>query len=447
MKTGAIKALLVGALALVLLAGAQGSALGAARLDRSFGDAGFVPVEVAGAGGFVWPPSGRQTIALDPSGRLLVGGSDKRGFAVSRYRANGRLDRSFGENGVATVSFGEGGRALNRPGTVAALAVQPDGRILLAGNYEGNPQDYCEECSPEPEDHRAYAAVVRLDPDGSLDPRFGGDRRGRFLGIVKFRLIEITDLAIRGGRILIAGARITPWPQMSETGFLARLRLDGEVDRGFGEGGWSSLAAGKRGDTPWSSISALAFGRGGKIYGGGYDGGRFLLARFGADGRRERGFGNGGVLRLRVGTPCACARGLGLTRDRRGRLLVSGYARFGKRDSVALVRVLPGGRLDRGFGAAGIARAPVGAGSSGRGVVVQPDGRIVVAAASGMLFQPRFTVVRLKPDGARDRSFFGGAFTAKAGGPGVQPLIDRAGRLLVAGEKGVARFLIGRAAG
>lgn len=446
MKAGVTRALLVGALALVLLAGAQGSALGAARLDRSFGEQGFIPIASGDAARFVWPPSGRQTIARDPSGRILVGGPDAMGFSVSRYRADGRLDRSFGEGGVATVSFGRSGRGLDRSGAVSALAVQPDGRILLAGNYEGNPQDYCDECSPEPEDPRAYAAIVRLDPDGSLDPRFGGDRRGRSLGIVHLRMTEITDLAIRGGKILLSGARITPWPDSSEVGFVARLRLDGGLDRGFGKRGWALLPRVRKGDGgPWSSISALAFAPGGTIFGAGYDRGRYLLTRLDAGGRRVRRFGGDGIRHLRVGKACACARGLGLARDRRGRLLVSGYARFGKRESIALVRLLPGGGLDRGFGAAGVARAAIGPTSLGAGVAVQRDGRIVVAGSSGRVFVDRLAVARFRPDGARDRSFFGGAFVSVRGGPGVQPLIDRSGGLLVAGETGVARFLIGRA--
>jgi uncharacterized delta-60 repeat protein len=66
----------------------------------------------------------------------------------------GRLDPTFGSDGTRVVNLGgtEGG---------FGLAVQPDGNLVLVGVQQPSPGE------------NAKAIVVRLTPDGSLDPAFG----------------------------------------------------------------------------------------------------------------------------------------------------------------------------------------------------------------------------------------------------------------------------------
>jgi uncharacterized delta-60 repeat protein len=359
----------------------------AARLDPSFGSGGFI--RAPDSPEFISFPSGvGHRVANYPGRRLVVGSSGSHGFSVRRYLAGGRLDRSFGNGGVAAVKLpGELGES--REGafaSVTAIAVQPDGRILVGGIYSPFPPDNCDECEPEYEDPREYTALARLNPDGSRDKRFGRD-----------------------------GVQQVPH-------------------------------SGKK-QIPSAAVSGLRFDPAGHIYLGGYDDGRFMLARLTRRGRVDRGFAEGGVVRTLLGGRCRCSWGEGLDRDRRGRLLVSGYAGTGTGGgAIAVARYRPGGRLDQTFGRHGFIRTRVGRTAYGYGVAVQPDGDIVVAGASShaSLYFDSFTVVRYRSDGRRDRGFFGdGIFNArfkKGSDRAVQPLIDSSGRLVVAGETFVARF-------
>lgn len=438
-------------LVLALLALGHGSAADAARLDRSFGSRGFV--EAPGTAEWIGEaPAAGHRAAGYPGGRLIVGGHSKLGFAVYRYLANGRLDRGFGERGVATVSLPGGLSGDGSFGSVSAVAVQPDGRILAGGLYTPYPVDNCEECEPEYGDPREYSAVVRLDPDGGLDIGFGGSRHGhRHEGMMLLHSKSINEIAVHGGKIFIAGEEVQGTDEFGEVGYVARVGLDGRLDRGFGgRYGIVHLPPSKgQSENSWSSVGGIRFDAAGRIYAGGFDHGRFLLARLTRGGEVDRGFAKGGVVRTEVGGDCHCSWGQGLARDRRGRLLVSGYARLGERYVVALARYTPDGRLDRGFGLHGIVRTRLGKTAYGDGIAVQRDGRIVVAGsiAHRHVYLGLFAVVRYTPDGRRDRSFFGdGVFEArflKRGDRAMQPLIDGSGRLVVAGETVVARFLPG----
>src|SRR4051812_39897895 len=73
-------------------------------------------------------------IIVLPSGKFLVAGNvDRSYYYVARYLADGRLDTSFGANGVALgdIDTAEAGYS---------MAVQADGKILIAGGIN-KPQD------------------------------------------------------------------------------------------------------------------------------------------------------------------------------------------------------------------------------------------------------------------------------------------------------------------
>jgi uncharacterized delta-60 repeat protein len=86
-------------------------------------------------------------------GRAQVGGIFR--FMLARFDANGALDDAFGTHGLVTTSFADQGDFAK------ALVVQPDGKIVVAGqssNFGANP-DF---------------AVSRYLPTGALDTAFGG---------------------------------------------------------------------------------------------------------------------------------------------------------------------------------------------------------------------------------------------------------------------------------
>ena len=98
-------------------------------------------------------------VAIQSDGKLLLAGfTDEAGtqdFAVIRINTDGTLDDTFSGDGRQSLPIGAG---LDR---ARAVAVQPDGKILVAGESDGGVTGY-------------DFAIVRLDANGTLDPAFNG---------------------------------------------------------------------------------------------------------------------------------------------------------------------------------------------------------------------------------------------------------------------------------
>ena len=196
---------------------------GVARLNTDGGQDGTFD---AGSG-FDGPV---EVIVLQPDGKILVGGAfltcqgqPRKGIA--RLHPDGALDGSF------TIGSGTGG-------TVFEIAVQPDGRILLGGNfttYDGLPAN----------------RIVRLLGDGSLDPSFNAGAGPN----ATVRAIAVqTD-----GRVLIGGDFTAV--QASGRSHLARLLPDGLIDAAYNNG---SLGVG-----PNDVVTDIIIGPGGTAFVGG----------------------------------------------------------------------------------------------------------------------------------------------------------------------------------
>ncbi len=119
-------------------------------LDASFGVSGKLTT-VVGSG-----YSEARALALQPDGKLLVAATcltgSKVDFCTLRYNANGTLDTSFGSGGTLVTSVGTGSDY------VTTMMLQPDGKLLLAGNCAVSQFDFC---------------AVRTTAAGALDATFG----------------------------------------------------------------------------------------------------------------------------------------------------------------------------------------------------------------------------------------------------------------------------------
>jgi uncharacterized delta-60 repeat protein len=99
-----------------------------------------------GAGGIVVPSGytleanvSARAAALDAEGRLIIvgglndpaaaAGTGQTGIVIARYNLDGTLDATFDGDGVAMPAVPAGGG-------FSAVAVQPDGQILLAGTID-----------------------------------------------------------------------------------------------------------------------------------------------------------------------------------------------------------------------------------------------------------------------------------------------------------------------
>src|SRR5438105_374502 len=150
--------------------------------------------------GAVW------SLALQPDGKVLVGGwiDEGQGYLV-RLNADGTVD-----NGFNAAVGGEG-----TPLTVYSFCVQPEGKIVIAGEFTlANGQ--------------SRTNIARLNPDGTLDMSF---YPAASAGNIQEEE-HVSSMALQGdGKIVLSGVFGTLNGQ--PCGGLGRLNADGTRDTGF----------------------------------------------------------------------------------------------------------------------------------------------------------------------------------------------------------------------
>jgi uncharacterized delta-60 repeat protein len=285
---------------IVAIGNSCGGALTVARfnhngtLDPSFGDGGKVFINKLGHCTHLSGPTG----ALGLHGKIVAGtsglcaGRDR--FVVVRLKHDGTLDGGFSGDGMATAFVQKG----VFEGEVAGVAVQPDGRILIAGSalYKTYPEG----------EGDSDVAVVRFDRGGSLDRTFGGGDgkvTTKFPGPRCGGVGEAQGLALEpDGKIVVggtAGCTAGPGTLSHPRWALLRYRPSGTLDPTFGTGGVvvSVFQKEEGGDSMYGGIALQANG---KIVGAGNlnspSGGWFALARYRANGRIDATFGDGGMV-------------------------------------------------------------------------------------------------------------------------------------------------------
>jgi len=126
--------------------------------------------------------------------------------------------------------------------------------------------------------------------------------------------------------------------------------------------------------------------------------GAFAIARLHPDGAADTSFDDDGVAYVGF-RPGDFARAVALQPD--GKLVVAGTSI----DDIAVARLHPNGALDTSFDGDGKKIIDYGGLDHGYDVVVQPDGKIVVAGYGGP--NTALAVARLEPDGSFDTTFDG----------------------------------------
>lgn len=215
--------------------------------------------------------------ALQEDGKLVVGGrmrvkhvrSQDIDFAACRLNPDGTLDTTFGDRGLITFDKG-------RFDILGAIALQPDGKILLAGDME----------NPETLDRELV--VYRLLSDGTPDPQFGDQGCCSLYHSPDgaFSTLLLQD----DGKILLLDAH-PPW------GFdIVRLLPSGQFDRSFGIDG---LANGSFPDSNQSLQSLLgAVLSDNRILVMGQKGTQGWFVRLESYGEADTSFGNNGMVEI-----------------------------------------------------------------------------------------------------------------------------------------------------
>ena len=143
----------------------------------------------------------------------------------------------------------------------------------------------------------------------------------------------------------------------------------------------------------------------------------FALARYAKSGALDPTFGLGGKVTTDFGSLTSAAYGVALQRD--GKIVVAGLAG----GDIALARYEPDGSLDGSFGESGKVLTDLGVYSAAFRIVLQPDGKIVVAGptrehGSYDAHPPDFVIARYTTDGTLDPSFAAGGVVITAFQPG-----------------------------
>ncbi|MER5760543.1 calcium-binding protein [Streptomyces sp. NPDC002082] len=308
-----------------------------------------------------------EAVAVQPSdGKIVVAGRtevpEEGGgccfFSVARYNTDGSLDQGFGSAGLVRVDdFGGASGA-------ADLVVQPDGKILAVGLSGG-----------------AGFALARLNPNGSPDPSFGGDGTV----VAGFAPAFPGDAGGQAtGLALQADGRFVAVGYVGSTAFdfgVARYLSNGSLDTSFSGDG---MATADFGGTDFGR--AVAVQSDGAVVAAGSTNTGFALARFTSGGSPDAAFGTGG--RVTTVWPLSTAVAYDMTLQQDGKILVGGSADdpdSQEANDFALARYLPSGSLDTGFGG-GDGRVYTGmlGAEEIRGLLVQPDGKIVAAGLAGL---------------------------------------------------------------
>ncbi|MGZ4972148.1 MAG: immunoglobulin domain-containing protein [Limisphaerales bacterium] len=272
------------------------------RIARLFSDGSLDLTFLTNASG---ASSMVRAMVVQPDGRILIGGdfstvNSQTRFGVARLNVDGTLDGTF----TATNSFS---------GSVRAIALQADGKVLLGGSF--NVQS------------GRYVNLIRLNTDGSVDTSINTNL---------FISGTINALAVQtDGRILVGGT-------FSSIGFgltrnnIARLETDGTPDVTFPNS--SSTGAG-------GGVNSIIVQNDGKILIAGAftsvnSTSRGRIARLNVDGSLDNTFNNSGA-----SSTVYCMA----TQDNGNVFLGGIFSSYNGTFRSGLARTFPDGTLDTTF--------------------------------------------------------------------------------------------------
>jgi uncharacterized delta-60 repeat protein len=351
---------------------------GPGDLDPTFGTGGKVTTNFFGL-------DQAFAMSIQPDGHIVAAGTAFNGsswdFALVRYNPDGTLDPTFGTGGKVTTGFGDYYDAVN------AVAIQGDGRIVAAG------------VASQGSGGTGNFALVRYNPDGTLDPTFGtgGELTTDFLGGDDLA----QAVAIQQDGHIVAAGTAYHLDGLSTEFALARYNPDGSLDPTFGTDGKVTTDFFGNSDLAYAVAiqqddHIVAAGR--ALNGSNYD---FALARYNPDGTLDPSFGTGGKATTDFFGGADVASGLTVQSD--GNIVGVGFAFNGSNFDFALARYTPGGTLDPTFGTGGkVSTDFLGSDDAASAVALQADGDIV---AAGNVADADFALARYKPNGTLDPTF------------------------------------------
>lgn len=315
-------------------------------------------------------------LLLQPDGKILFAGdcetnSGGRDFGLARYNSNGTLDNSFNGSGIITTSFATS----NNDDGGLCIALQSDGKIIQAGDRSTT----------------AFAAI-RFNTNGTIDNSFGNS--GKILIPIGDFICECNSICIQSdGKILLGGysRSTTLWKSAFA---IMRLNSNGSLDNTFGVGGKDTIFMSTGGNTnqnyEYNVGTTMLIQTDGKILLSGSSTrgsngfGTIPIIKLNSNGSLDNSFGIGGKVQYAV-PGLEQIRIYSMTLQQDNKIVVVGF--IGSIDSVSisflLARFNKDGSIDSTFGNNGIVLKDIsGADDVLAGLAMQSDGKIVACGVS-----------------------------------------------------------------
>lgn len=339
-------------------------------------------------------------IAIAPGGKIVLTGAAGSSVAMARYLPNGILDISLGGNGKLISTPGaQGGFSAEATG----IAIQSDGKMVLSG-VAGKPNTV----GP------TKSCLMRFQVDGTLDGTFPGN--GFWISEESLSGFFMEDIRCDAqDRILLGGFQsFDNTNQMT----VYRLTAEGGLDSSFNTDGYAHVAF--QSGLYSRKFNAVAEQPDGKILVAG-DG----LSRLLADGTLDTAFGTNGH-----STTLHIAEEMLLQPD--GKIVLAATLR--SPGDIVISRYLADGSPDASFGTDGEVILDASSHDVLNKLLIQPDGKIIVAGSSGH----HFVTIRLLADGTPDPTFGENGVQATAYFPNATDALGAAlqadGKILLSGS-------------
>lgn len=300
---------------------------------------------------------------------------------------NGTPDITFGNNGIVTTPVG------SLDDDLTELLIQPDGKIIASGFiYQST--------------STTAIAMVRYMPDGSLDNTFGNGGKVIYSNGLSENFAGAAVLQPDGKIILGGLSYSTP----VSPGIIVRFLPDGTVDNSFGVSGEVLDTFG----LTHSNIRSMVLQPDGKLIvaGEGEINSIYyaIVARYNSDGSRDTLFGTGGLRVDSIGSYLSVFYSVALQPD--GKIIACGNAAetSGYNYDFLVMRYLPDGTPDPGFGTAGYVRynlnPATSAAEEAESIILLPDGSILAAGqAEDSIGDDHMVVLKLTAAGIPDPTF------------------------------------------
>jgi uncharacterized delta-60 repeat protein len=321
-----------------------------------------------------------NAVAIQSNGMIIIAGSSGSSLespdhlAVVRLKTNGNLDSSFGAGGIVRIPL---------IGSIKSVAIQQDGRIVLAGDVANSTfYDF---------------AVIRLLSSGALDKSFGnnGEVFTDFVGGND----NAESVAIQSnGKIVVGGSSSSA----NIYNFaVAQYKSNGTLDSSFNNDGKVRTAIGSERQC---FANAIAIQGNGKILAAGNfinsitSKSEFAVVRYNTNGTLDNSFAGNGKLGISFG---GTDNAYSLAIQSNGKIIVAGVTEnnAATNDNFAIARVHSSdGTLDAFFGNGGKVTTNFGGYDYGLSTVIDATGRIIVGGLS-ITDKRRFAVARYLTSG------------------------------------------------